>query len=441
MYSSSGSSDESMFLRLIQHASKHRSRSRLYNRPASTIRCRNCCVRSSRGALKICCGGPSSRIDARVQEADPVRDVAREAHLVRRDHHRHPAGGELADHVEHLGHELGVEGARHLVEQQQLGLHRERAHDRDALLLPAGEPVGVLVSLVGEAEALRAARSPGRRPRARGCPSALRGASVTFSSTVMCGKRLNDWKTIPIRRRIALTSTLRAVISSPPTTIRPASIGSSRLTQRSSVDLPEPDAPIRQTTSCSATSRSIPRSTSSLPNDLCRPSMRSAGAAVRLPAHASLPACCCFAVARDQPVGEARERDRDRDEQRRRDEIRRAVERRRLVDLRLLERLDDAERADERRVLLQADEVVEERRDHAPHRLGEDDEAQRLAAREAERACGGLLARVHRVDARRGRPRRRTRCRRARARRRPRRTATSGTHESPSAGIPKPSMR
>ena len=66
----------------------------------------------------------------------------------------------------------------------------------------------------------------------------------------MCGKRLNDWKTIPIRRRIALRSTLRAVISTPPTTIRPAWIGSSRLMQRSSVDLPEPDAPIRQTTSC-----------------------------------------------------------------------------------------------------------------------------------------------------------------------------------------------
>ena len=75
-----------------------------------------------------------------------------------RDHHRHAAGGELADHVEHLGDELRVEGARDLVEQQQLGLHRERAHDRDALLLAAREPVGVLVALVGEAEALEQRR-------------------------------------------------------------------------------------------------------------------------------------------------------------------------------------------------------------------------------------------------------------------------------------------
>ena len=32
------------------------------------------------------------------------------------------------------------------------GLHRERAHDRDALLLSAREPIRVLVALVGEAE-------------------------------------------------------------------------------------------------------------------------------------------------------------------------------------------------------------------------------------------------------------------------------------------------
>ena len=110
-----------------------------------------------------------------------------------------PPRGELADHVEHLRDELRVERARHLVEQQQLGLHRERAHDRDALLLAAGEPVGVLVPLVGEPEALEQRGRRRARPRARDSRSALRGASVTFSSTVMCGKRLNDWKTIPIR--------------------------------------------------------------------------------------------------------------------------------------------------------------------------------------------------------------------------------------------------
>src|SRR6188768_2638306 len=43
---------------------------------------------------------------ALVEEADAVGDVARERHLVGRDHHRHPALGELADHVQHLGDEL-----------------------------------------------------------------------------------------------------------------------------------------------------------------------------------------------------------------------------------------------------------------------------------------------------------------------------------------------
>ena len=45
--------------------------------------------------------------------------------------------------------------------------------------------------------------------------------------------------------------TLTSGADSRPMTIVPASIGSSRFTQRSSVDFPEPDAPIRQTTSCS----------------------------------------------------------------------------------------------------------------------------------------------------------------------------------------------
>src|SRR5207253_612215 len=33
-----------------------------HSRPASTIRWRNCCVRGSRGAVKICSGGPCSQI-------------------------------------------------------------------------------------------------------------------------------------------------------------------------------------------------------------------------------------------------------------------------------------------------------------------------------------------------------------------------------------------
>ena len=91
--------------------------------------------------------------DALVEEADAACDVAGEPHLVRRDQHRHAAVGELADHAQHLGDELRVERARDLVEEHHLRPHREGADDRDALLLTAREPVGVVVALVGEPEA------------------------------------------------------------------------------------------------------------------------------------------------------------------------------------------------------------------------------------------------------------------------------------------------
>ena len=89
---------------------------------------------------------------ALVEERHPVGHVAGEPHLVGRDDHRHPLLGELADRIEHLRDEHRVERARDLVEQQDVGLHRERADDGDALLLSAREPVRVLVGLVREPE-------------------------------------------------------------------------------------------------------------------------------------------------------------------------------------------------------------------------------------------------------------------------------------------------
>ena len=44
--------------------------------------------------------------------------------------------------------QLRVERARDLVEEHHAGLHRERPDDGDALLLTAGEPVGILVALL-----------------------------------------------------------------------------------------------------------------------------------------------------------------------------------------------------------------------------------------------------------------------------------------------------
>ena len=161
-----------------------------HSRPASITRARNSRVRGSVGLLKICSGGPSSQITPTSRKQTLSATSLRERHLVRGDDHRHPAVGQLAHEVQHLGDELRVERARDLVEQHQLRIHRERADDRHPLLLTARKPVGELVGLVREADPAQQLERTQARLLLRPCPRALRGASVTFSSTVMCGNRL-----------------------------------------------------------------------------------------------------------------------------------------------------------------------------------------------------------------------------------------------------------
>src|SRR3954466_7788606 len=91
---------------------------------------------------------------------------------------------------------------------------------------------------------------------------------MTFSSAVLCGKRLYCWNTMPTLRRSASLSSFGSFTSWPSTRIEPDSIGTSALTQRSSVDLPEPDGPMMQTTSPFITSIETPLSTVNAANDL-----------------------------------------------------------------------------------------------------------------------------------------------------------------------------
>ena len=56
--------------------------------------------------------------------------------------------------LEHLADELGVEGRGRLVEEHQLGVHRQGPGDGHALLLAAGELRGVGRRLVAEADLL-----------------------------------------------------------------------------------------------------------------------------------------------------------------------------------------------------------------------------------------------------------------------------------------------
>ena len=61
---------------------------------------------------------------------------------------------------EHLAGELGVERRGRLVEEHDVGLHRQRPGDGDALLLAAGEPDGVLAGLVGQADPVEEVLGP-----------------------------------------------------------------------------------------------------------------------------------------------------------------------------------------------------------------------------------------------------------------------------------------
>jgi len=102
-----------------------------------------------------------------VHEYGLVGHLAREAHLVRDDDHRHPFLGERAHYIEHLADQLGIQRRGRLVEEHQLWSHRKRSRDRHPLLLATGQlrrvapahPRGVEPD---ESEQLLDAREPGR---------------------------------------------------------------------------------------------------------------------------------------------------------------------------------------------------------------------------------------------------------------------------------------
>ena len=90
------------------------------------------------------------------------------------------------------------------------------------------------------------------------------------------------------------------------------------------------------------------------------------------------------AVASDQPVDHVDQRDRHHDEHEGDPHQRREVVGRRRLDLGIAEDLDDTDERDQDGVLLEADEVVEQRWDHPADGLRHDDETQRLEARQPQ---------------------------------------------------------
>jgi hypothetical protein len=100
-----------------------------------------------------------------VQEADLIGHVACEAHLVRRDQHRHALLLELPHERQHLAYQLRVERARDLVHQQGTRTRGQRPHDRHALLLATRQPVRVVRGSPAQPEALEERAGPVDRLR------------------------------------------------------------------------------------------------------------------------------------------------------------------------------------------------------------------------------------------------------------------------------------
>ena len=73
----------------------------------------------------------------------------------------------------------------------------EGARDRDALLLAAGELLGIVLEALAEPDALEHAPA---RPRSRVAAPASSSGSITFSSAVIAGSSWNDWNTKPTMR-------------------------------------------------------------------------------------------------------------------------------------------------------------------------------------------------------------------------------------------------
>ncbi len=205
---------------------------------------------------------------AAFEDNDAMGDAAGEGHFVGDDDHRHAFLGELLHHVEDLADRFGVEGGGGLVEQHDLGFHCQSAGDGDALLLAAGEVGGVAGGLVGEADLVQQGHGAGLGVAA-GQAQHCDGAAHDVGQRSAVGEQLEalEHHAHALAHRAHATRS-RAGRGMPSRRISPPSSDSNPLVQRSSVDLPEPEGPIRQITSPRLTSIDTPSKATKLPNSL-----------------------------------------------------------------------------------------------------------------------------------------------------------------------------
>ena len=174
---------------------------------------------------------------SRRHDDDPVGDEDRLGDAVGDQHDRR--GGALPEpqqlEVEALAAQR-VERAERLVEQQDLGLEREGAGERDPLARAAGQLGRAVADDPGiERDEVDRARRGAAARRSGGQPASSSGY-VMLSAAVRHGSSRGSWKTRPIRGSGPLTGV--AVERD-----RPRSGASSPAMTRSSVDLPQPFGP------------------------------------------------------------------------------------------------------------------------------------------------------------------------------------------------------
>ena len=209
---------------------------------------------------------PDDAPGAAREQDDALAEAGGLAHVVGDEDDR--ASGRAPDPLELLVQEVagdGVERGERLVHEEHGPVLGEGAGERDALTHAAGELVRTLLRGIREVHGVQQREGLRRGARARGTPRRRR-ASSTLRRAVSQGMSADSWN---------ITAEPSAGVSMLPVVGR-----SSPAMRFSSVDLPHPDAPSRQTNSPGAMSRSMSSSTSGpVAEPLLTCSMRTAGSA------------------------------------------------------------------------------------------------------------------------------------------------------------------
>ena len=126
--------------------SSHQLSVRIWLRNSLVRSCCGCAKNSSGALASTICPSSMNTMRLATWRAKPISWVTHQ--------HGHAVLGETHHGVEHLLDHFRVERGGRLVEQHDLRVHAERARDRHALLLAAGQLAGIFVGLLGDLHAL-----------------------------------------------------------------------------------------------------------------------------------------------------------------------------------------------------------------------------------------------------------------------------------------------